>query len=106
MPLLEKSQRLISRQFQIQGNSMEPAFTDGALVRLSPLPYLWGSPQRGDVVGLLCPEAKERYELKRVVGVPGECVSWRGSDIWINGIRLEEPYAVPSDSVPGDTTRL
>ena len=35
-------------------------------------------------MGLRCPDAKERFELKRVVGLPGERVSWRGHEIRVN----------------------
>src|SRR5262245_53675309 len=92
MRLIKRPQTLLSRAFHVNGISMEPVFPNGSDVRISPVPYFFHNPHRGDVVGMCCPEAHERLELKRVVGLPGECVSWRGGNIWINGTKLEEPY--------------
>jgi len=85
---------------------MEPAYLHGTLVRLSPVPYLWATPLRGDVVGLLCPKDPERMELKRVVGLPGEHVSWKDGDIWINGQKLQEPYTRTAPSTPGESIQM
>jgi signal peptidase I len=106
MPLLDRSQRLISREFRIHGSSMEPAFQDGSMVRISPVSYLWRTPRREEVVGLRCPDAPDRFELKRIVGLPGECVSWIGSNIWIHGNKLEEPYAHKYPHTPGDELHM
>jgi signal peptidase I len=102
MPLLEQSLKLLSREFHVLGSSMEPAFRHGMRVRLSPVPYLLGTPMRGDIVGLRPPNNRERLDLKRVLGLPGEHVSWRGSQIWINGRALEETYVRHYDAHPGD----
>src|SRR5262245_48527277 len=93
MDLLERPARIISREFHVLGCSMEPNFVAGSLVRMSPLTYFYRSPRRGDVVGLRSPEDKERYELKRIIGLPGEAISWKGDRIWINGFLFPEPYA-------------
>src|SRR4051812_34298270 len=92
MRLLKRPQTLLSRAFHVQGVSMEPVFPDGSTVRISPVPYFVHTPRRGDAVALHCPDARERLELKRILGLPGECISWRGGNIWINGMKLEEPY--------------
>jgi signal peptidase I len=32
--------------------------------------------------------------VKRVIGLPGDAVSWSGPELWINGQRLDEPWVV------------
>ena len=85
---------------------MEPAYDHACQVRIDPFPYLWASPQRGDVVALRCPEAKDRIELKRVVGLPGEHVSWVGNHIWVNGAKLKESVARGDSYTPGDAFQI
>jgi signal peptidase I len=41
--------------------------------------------ERGDVVVLRCPHAKERICLKRVVGLPGDRIEFRGGLLYVNG---------------------
>src|SRR3990167_3730742 len=93
MPLLERARSLFSRTFQVRGVSMEPAFMEGASVRIDPFAYASRLPQRRDVVSLRAPSSPDRFELKRIIGLPGDSVSWRGSDVWVNGEPLDEPCA-------------
>jgi len=44
------------------------------------------------------PQDESRDFIKRVVGLPGETVDVRGTQVFINGTLLSEPYAVYSDS--------
>ena len=70
---------------------MLPTYHDGQINFLNRLAYLRHEPQRGDVVGI-------RYSgdsillLKRIVGLPGEEVSFDEGKLFINGKPLEEPY--------------
>src|SRR5258708_5174129 len=100
VPLLESSRRFFSREFRVQGSSMDPLIPPGSHVKVCP--FLWGSPRRNDIVALRAPGTPQRIELKRVIGLPGERVSWIGMDVWINEVKLEEPYVIQYTSVPGD----
>src|SRR5262249_53281572 len=52
---------------------------------------------RGDIVALWSPENPNMRLVKRVVGLPGETLEVRHRDVYINGHKLDEPYAVRID---------
>ena len=59
--------------------------------------YLWHEPRRGDVVGIrITPQqgmSPPHYMyLKRIIGLPGEAISFVEGHACINGQRLDEPY--------------
>jgi signal peptidase I len=56
-------------------------------------------PKRGDVIVFKYPEDESKDFIKRVVGEPGDMIEIREKRVYINGDRLEEPYAVHSDPV-------
>jgi signal peptidase I len=49
--------------------------------------------RRGDVVVFKFPEEPERDFIKRVVGLPGDTMEMRQRQVFINGSKLDEPYA-------------
>ena len=52
---------------------------------------------RGDIVALWSPENPNIRLVKRVIGLPGETLDVRNRDVYINGRKLVEPYAVHTD---------
>jgi len=52
---------------------------------------------RGEILAFWPPDGGNLRLIKRVVGLPGETLEMRGKDIYINGARLDEPYAVFQD---------
>jgi signal peptidase I len=76
---------------RITGLSMEPTYHDRSINFINRLAYTHADPRRGDVVGI-------RYSgihimlAKRVVGLPGETVSFVNGRLQINGEGVEEPY--------------
>ena len=77
---------------RVRGESMEPTFHDGQIKFINRLAYMRGEPKRGDVVAVRAPGLRAVF-LKRIVGLPGEHVSIRRGLVYINGERLDEPYA-------------
>ena len=72
----------------VRGRSMAPALEDGQVwwvVRA----WATHAPRRGEVWLLDGPAGPT---VKRVLGLPGEQLVWRGPDLWVDGRRLEEPW--------------
>jgi len=74
----------------VSGHSMEPALANGDL-RCALRAWAGHAPRRGEIWVVAGPEGPS---VKRVLGLPGDTVAWRGPDLWINGQRLEEPWVV------------
>ncbi len=81
-------------RYMVQGASMRPMFVgDGEeRVMVNRLEYFINAPQRGDIVVLLNPQDEQTYYIKRLVGLPGEWVALVDGTVFINGVRLQEPY--------------
>jgi signal peptidase I len=82
---------------RVEGISMTPAYADHSVHFVNRLAYLGHEPGRGDVVGIrLTPpdgwSAPHIMFLKRVIGLPGEEISFVDGRVLVNGRTLEEPY--------------
>jgi signal peptidase I len=64
---------------------------------------LWRNPKRQEIIVFRAPLADEGYPdfIKRCIGVPGDHIRIVGTQVYVNGKRLNEPYALyPPDGVP------
>ncbi|MDL1897082.1 signal peptidase I [Anaerolineae bacterium CFX7] len=84
--------RFAVENYRIEGYSMEPNFHDGQFLLVSRLNYLLGPPERGDVVIFQYPLNPKKNFIKRVIGKPGETVQIKAGKIFVNGVRVPEPY--------------
>jgi signal peptidase I len=99
----------VAKPYRIPTASMEPTLhcaqpADGCLGRFSDrvianrLVYHFHAPRRGDIIVFDTPPAAARacpsggVFIKRIVGLPGEVVSMRAGVVFVDGIRLREPY--------------
>src|SRR5256885_838822 len=53
--------------------------------------------ERGDIIVFKYPYADHQHFVKRVIGLPGDRLKLVDGDVFINGKRLYEPYAVRSE---------
>src|SRR5438093_13040540 len=58
--------------------------------------------QRGDIIVFKYPYADHQHFDKRVIGLPGDHLKLVDQEMYINGKRLNEPYAVHDSSVFAD----
>lgn len=58
------------------------------------LSYLFGEPERYDVVMFKFPDNEKKDYIKRVIGLPGETVTIKNGKVYINDsdVPLDEPY--------------
>ena len=78
--------------FRVRGVSMLPELENRQHILVDRLVFRWREVRRGDVVVLRMPGDPARHLVKRVVGLPGECVAIRDGAVYVNGRRLAEPY--------------
>jgi signal peptidase I len=83
--------------FKIPSSSMVPTLKIGDHIFVSKFSYglslpfskiefvRWGEPQRGDIIVFLFPRDESLHYIKRVVGVPGDLIEFRGKDVIVNG---------------------
>lgn len=74
------------------GGMMSPALQDNQLVIVSKLSYIWGSPQRGDVIIYDNPLNTQQQRIQRVIGIPGDTVQITINSVIVNGHTLHESY--------------
>lgn len=87
---------LATSRFFIQGPSMQPNFHEGEFLIVSRAHYLLGQPGHGDIVVFDAPGDDDRAVnpllIKRLIGLPGDHVVIENSQVFVNGVRLDEPY--------------
>ena len=83
--LLYSFVNLATERFYVEGPSMEPSFFTGQFVLVSRLHYLFGEPQRGDIIVFHSPEYIDRPDhpplIKRLIGLPGEHIEIRQGQV-------------------------
>jgi signal peptidase I len=108
--------RAMAQNFRVEGSSMEPGLHDGQyllvnkaiyfkldLEKLSryvpfvepgdnPERFIFSAPRRGDVVVFRYPKDPDRDFIKRIIAVPGDEVAIENGVVFVNNVRLEEPY--------------
>lgn len=79
---------------RIVGHSMDPTLADSDLLLTTRLDYRLHAPERGDIVIFRDPYDPTQEFVKRIVGLPGDQVLIRAGYVYLNGVRLQEPYLV------------
>jgi signal peptidase I len=81
---------------QVEGTSMLPELKDHERIAVSRFAYHFESIQRGDIIVFHYPLDPAESFVKRVIGLPGDWVSIKGGQVFVNGKRLTEPYIQPA----------
>jgi len=84
---------LVLQPHKIDGLSMSPNFPDREYLLTDKVTYRFNEPKRGDVVVFKAPTSPDEKEfIKRIIGLPGDAVSLRDGQFYINDVLLEEEY--------------
>jgi signal peptidase I len=76
---------------KVVGSSMVPTLHDSDHYLLNRWVYHFRSPSRKDIVVIRDPSAK-CFAVKRIIGVGGDSVFLKDGAVYVNGIKLSEPY--------------
>jgi signal peptidase I len=100
-------QTFVAQPYQVQQQSMEQSLEPGQFVLVDKLTPRFDAYKRGDVVVFDPPEDWVQSDgtpfIKRVIGVAGDSVAIRDGAVFVNDVRLDEPYVFNIDGVPQDT---
>lgn len=84
------------------GDSMEVTLSDGDVIIVNKFAYLLRPPKRGDVVVFKqSGNEHDYYDIKRVVGLPGETVQIMDGAVYINGELMPEKINCEKMLIPG-----
>ena len=98
----------IAQPFIVSGESMYPTFHNKEYLIVDELSYRLGDPKHGDVVVLRYPLEEKRFFIKRLIGMPGDTITFRAGKVFITQpgqeIRqIDEPYYT-GNTIPGNET--
>lgn len=100
-------QTFVAQPYQVQQQSMETTLLPNQYVLVDKVTKNWDSYSRGDIVVFypvshvdnVCSNPLEDPTeplptpyIKRVIGEPGDTVSLKGGDVYVNATKLDEPY--------------
>ena len=91
-------------RFRVEGDSMQPTMHPDEYVLIDKLSYMFGQPQRGDIVVFHYPFGTDRDFIKRIIGLPGETVTILSGQVTVNGELLQEPYIAAAPRYNGTWT--
>ncbi|EOL44471.1 signal peptidase I [Enterococcus caccae ATCC BAA-1240] len=72
----------------VKGHSMDPTLADGERVIALKNTEI----KRFDIVTFPAPDEPKKSYIKRVIGLPGDTVEYKGDVLYINGKEVKEPY--------------
>ena len=92
----------IAEPFRIPSGSMMPTLLHGDFILVNKFTYglrlpvlhnkIWanGLPERGDVIVFRYPDNPTQDYIKRVVGLPGDKISYQNKQLFVNGVAMEQ----------------
>lgn len=81
----------------VSGDSMQDTLQNEQSLLIDKISYRFTDPERYDII-VFYPKGREvdEFYVKRIYGLPGETVQIKGDDIYINGEKIDDPYAKDS----------
>ncbi len=93
----------VFEQALVDGHSMQETLQDKQRLIVYKLGYHFNEPKRGDIVIVEYQKGKYKYlpfpdptevdYIKRVIGLPGDEIDLKDGSVYVNGNKLNEPYA-------------
>jgi signal peptidase I len=77
---------------RVEGTSMLPVLEDQDRLFINKIAYRVGDIHQGDVVVFQYPRDHSKSYIKRVIALPGDDLRIDQGRVYVNGVRLKEPY--------------
>ena len=77
---------------RVEGTSMLPSLEDQDRLFINKIAYRVGEIHEGDVVVFQYPRDHSKSYIKRVIALPGDDLRIDRGRVYVNGVRLKEPY--------------
>ncbi len=90
----------VFQAYEIPSGSMEETIMTGDMVFSEKLSYYAGTPAQGDIITFADPEIASRTLIKRVIATEGQTVDLRDGNVYVDGVKLTEPYTDGKPSYP------
>jgi len=85
------------RPFEVKGDSMYPNFKDKQYTLTNLISLKFSDPKRGDVIVFKAPNDTEKDYIKRIIGVPGDVVSVKDGNIYLNKTLMDQSSFLKPD---------
>lgn len=119
--------RQLVLNFQVDGHSMDPNLDNGEMLLvnrhaydtynlssvLNWIPYIdldqhevtpFGGVERGDIV-VFNPPTDDKPYIKRIIGLPGDEISFQNGHVYVNGVELVEEHITKETNCPTSSCR-
>jgi signal peptidase I len=96
----------VIQTYRVEGPSMLPGLTPDEYVLVNKAVYLFHAPERGDVIVFHYPLDTTRDFIKRIIGLPGDTITVDETNVWVNGVKLKEPYISTAANPTGRTWKI
>jgi signal peptidase I len=95
---------LVVTNYSVSGQSMQPTLENTDKVLVSKISYSLGDIERLDVL-VFHTDENEDY-VKRIIGLPGDVITYYNDKLFINDKRVEEPFLQSYDAYRDPNDRL
>jgi signal peptidase I len=96
----------VIQPFYVKGASMEPTFYDHEYLIIDEISYRFNQPQRGDIVVFKYPRDPKEYFIKRIIGLPGEKITFKDGSVFIYNNEHPEGFVLPEEYLSSDLQTL
>ncbi|MBI2410384.1 MAG: signal peptidase I [Candidatus Kerfeldbacteria bacterium] len=88
--------------FVVNGASMDPTLKNGDYLIVNQLPYYFFEPKRGDIIIFRDPKNQKTFDVKRIIGLPGETLSISQNSVFIEDVETHEQTQLSEPYVPAE----
>lgn len=82
----------IGRTVSVEGSSMNPTLNNKDRLILEKVTYYFKKPKNGDIVVIKYPSDTKQNFIKRVIAVGGDKLKIVNHEVYVNGVKMKEPY--------------